>query len=114
MSQNAEEQLATLKQGLLASDAPDNMIALGHQVGQTFYFRVHGQEVGYVWGTDVYTGDSALAGAAVHAGAVDLGETSIVKVTVVAPLQQYHGSMRNGITSQSYGPYKTAYQVAAA
>jgi hypothetical protein len=102
-----------LKQGLLASEAPDNMVALGHQIGQTFYFRVHGQAVGCVWGTDVYTGDSALAAAAVHAGAVELGETCVVKVTVVEPLQQYDGSTRNGITSHSYGPYNTAYRVVA-
>ena len=102
-----------LKQGLLASEAPDNMVALGHQVGQTFYFRVRGQEVGCVWGTDVYTGDSALAAAAVHAGAVQLGETSVVKVTVEEPLQQYSGSTHNGITSHSYGPYNTAYRVVA-
>jgi hypothetical protein len=109
----AEQIEKLLKQGLLASDAPDNMVALGHQIGQTFYFRVRGQEVGSVWGTEVYTGDSALAAAAVHAGAVELGETSVVKVTVVEPLQKYHGSTRNGITSYSYGPYNTAYRVAA-
>ena len=102
-----------LKQGLLASEAPQNLVALGHHIGQTFYFRVRGQEVGPVWGTDVYTGDSALAAAAVHAGAVPLGETGVVKVTIVEPLQQYRGSTRNGITSYPYGPYNTAYQVDA-
>jgi hypothetical protein len=102
-----------LKQGLLASEAPDNMVALGHQIGQTFYFWVRGQETGCVWGTDVYTGDSVLAVASVHAGAVGLGETRVVKVTVVEPLQQYRGSTRNGITSHGYGPYNTAYRIAA-
>jgi hypothetical protein len=102
-----------LRQGLLASDAPDNLVALGDQLGQTFYFRVHGEEGGTVWGTDTYTGDSALRAAAVHAGAVALGETSVVKVTIVEPLQQYQGTTRNGITSLGYGPYRTAYRVAA-
>src|SRR5262249_50411886 len=36
-------------------------------VGQSFYFRVTGAANGSVWGTDVYTTDSALAAAAVHA-----------------------------------------------
>lgn len=103
------EQL--LNQGLLASEAPENLVALGHQIGHTFYFRVRGEETGRVWGTDVYTGDSALAAAALHAGALKLGETGVVKVTVVAPLQQYRGSVRNGITSLGYGPYRTAYRV---
>jgi hypothetical protein len=103
------EQL--LNQGLLAGEAPDDLVALGHQVGNTFYFRVHGEEAGVVWGTDVYTADSALAAAAVHAGAVELGATAVVKVTIVPPLQQYHGSTRHDITSQSYGYYRAAYRV---
>jgi hypothetical protein len=102
-----------LKQGLLAADAPDSMIALCKQIGKTFYLRVHGEEHGSVWGTDTYTGDSSLAAAAVHAGAVDLGETAVVKVTVVEPLSQYFGSVRNGITSYSYGPFASAYRVDA-
>jgi LCCL domain len=100
-----------INQGLLAADAPGNMVPLCKQIGKTFYFRVHGEERGNVWGTDTYTGDSALAAASVHAGAVELGETAVVKVTVVEPLSQYRGSSRNGITSQSYGPYSTAYRV---
>src|SRR5262245_49810342 len=80
-----------LNQGHLAGEAPDDLVALGHQVGSTFYFRVHGEETGQVWGTDVYTADSALAAAAVHAGAVELGATGVVKVTIVPPLRQYHG-----------------------
>src|SRR5436190_264406 len=102
-----------LKQGLLASDAPSNLVALGDRVGQTFYFRVHGEERAAVWGTDIYTGDSNLSAAALHAGAVELGETRVVKVTIVTPLQQYRGTTRQGITSFSYGPYPTAYRVEA-
>src|SRR5262245_28013585 len=102
-----------LNQGLLAAEAPHNLVALGHQVGKTFYFRVHGEETGQVWGTAISTGDSALAAAAVHAGAVELGATGVVKVTIVPPLQQYHGSTRHDITSQSYGSYRTAYRVEA-
>jgi hypothetical protein len=100
-----------LKQGLLAADAPENMVALCDQVGKTFYFRVHGEQRGSIWGTGTYTGDSALAAAAVHAGAVKLGDTAVVKVTVVAPLSQYTGSTRNGISSQSFGIFRTAYRI---
>jgi hypothetical protein len=100
-----------LQRGLLAADAPVNLVALGDQIGQTFYFRVQGEEDGRVWGTEVYTGDSTLAAAAVHAGAVEPGETRVVKITIVEPLSQYQGSTRHGITSDSYGPYGTAYRV---
>ncbi len=100
-----------LEQGFLAADAPHNMVALCNQAGQIYYFRVHGEDAGMVWGTDIYTGDSVLAAAAVHAGAVELGETRVVKVTVMEPLSQYWGSDRNGISSQSYGPWSNAYRV---
>jgi hypothetical protein len=103
------DQLA--RQGFLASDGPNNLMGLCEQVGQTHYFRVLGANTGSVWGTDTYTADSALASAAVHAGAVPLGETQVVRVTVVAPLKQYHGSVRNGITTHSFGPFGTAYRV---
>jgi hypothetical protein len=100
-----------LRQGLLADDAPANMVALGNDVGKTFYFRVRGEERGRVWGTDTYTGDSALAAASVHAGAVGLGDMAVVKVTIVEPPSQFHGSTRNGISSHSYGAFRSAYRV---
>ena len=102
-----------LDQGLLAGDAPPNMLNLCDQVGATYYFRVTGQASGSVWGTDVYTGDSALAAAAVHAGLVKTGETAVVRVIVEQPRSKYQGSVRNGVTSQEYGQYGTAYRLAA-
>ena len=57
-----------LDKGYLAAEAPPHMLELGSNVGASFYFRVTGATEGPLWGTDVYTGDSALAAAAVHAG----------------------------------------------
>jgi hypothetical protein len=102
-----------LDQGLLAGDAPPNMLSLCDQIGATYYFRVTGDISGSLWGTDIYTGDSALAAAAVHAGIVKIGDTAVVKVTVEQPRTQYQGSVRNGVTSQEYGQYGTAYRLAA-
>ena len=102
-----------LDQGFLAGDAPATMIDLCDPVGATFYFRVRGAAQGSLWGTDIYTGDSTLAVAAVHAGLVKADETAIVKVTVVAPLQKYQGSVRNGVTSHDFGRYGTAYRLSA-
>jgi len=101
-----------LDQGLLAGDAPPNMLGLCEPIGATYYSLVSGDSYGSVWGTDTYTGDSALAPAAVHAGVVQTGETAVVKVTVVQPLLQYQGSARNGVSSQDYGHYGTAYRLA--
>jgi hypothetical protein len=102
-----------LKKGFLAEDAPNTMASLCDQIGQTYYFRIKGEATGTVWGTDVYTGDSALAAAAVHAGAVKMGQYGVVRVTVVDPLASYRGTTRHGVTTQSYGPYQTAYRVEA-
>ena len=101
-----------LDQGLLAGEAPPNMINLCDQIGATYYFRVTGDTNGAVWGTDIYTGDSSLGTAAVHAGLAKPGESVVVKVTVERPLNQYQGTSRNGVTSREFGQYGTAYRLA--
>jgi hypothetical protein len=100
-----------LDQGFLASDAPPSMVDLCDSIGATYYFRLQGGIEGQVWGTDIYTGDSTLAMAAVHVGALKAGESGIVKVTVVPPLNQYAGSARNGVTSSDFGRYGIAYRL---
>jgi hypothetical protein len=102
-----------LNQGFLAADAPATMLDLCDTIGATYYFRVQGATQGPLWGTDVYTGDSALSVAAVHAGLVKPGATEVLKVTVVAPLPRYLGSVRNGVTSHDFGRYGTAYRLSA-
>ena len=82
------------------------------QAGNTFAFRIVGQNNGPVWGTDVYTSDSHLATAAVHAGAVEVGEEGIVRATVVSLSgQRIFGSIRNGVQSMDWGPYPVGYRV---
>ncbi len=100
-----------LDQGFLASDAPPSMVDLCDQIGATYYFRLQGGIEGQLWGTDIYTGDSTLAMAAVHAGALKAGESGIVKVTVVQPPADYQGSVRNGVTSNDFGRYAIAYKL---
>jgi hypothetical protein len=57
---------------------------------------------GTVWGTDIYTDDSALCRAAVHAGAITAaGGTVSVLRTEGRPL--YVGTTRNGVESNDYG-----------
>ena len=81
--------------------------------GQSFYFRVTGGTDGAIWGTDVYMHDSTPAAAAVHSGALQAGETGVVKVTMLPALPRYHGSTNSGVTSQPWeneGSY-VSYQV---
>lgn len=102
---------ALLDQGYLASDAPATMLGLCDAPGATYYFRVTGATAGTLWGTDVYTGDSQLALAAVHAGLVKSGDEAVIRVTVVAPPPQFQGSTRHGVTSHDFGRYGSAYRV---
>jgi hypothetical protein len=109
---SAKQMRKLLDQGFLAADAPPTMNGLCDTNGSTFYFRVRGTVEGSVWGTDVYTGDSALAAAAVHAGLLKPDQIAIVKVTVVAPPAQFKGATRNGVTSHDFGRYGTAFRLA--
>jgi len=110
----SQKQLRTLlDQGFLAAEAPQHMLELGHDIGASYYFRVRGSTEGQVWGTDVYTGDSLLSVAAVHAGLVKPGDTAVVKVTVEAPLAKYQGSIRNNVKSHDFGRYGTAYRLSS-
>jgi LCCL domain len=94
-----------------AARDPGTLVNFQNQVGKRFHFRVTGAQSGNVWGTDVYTGDSLLAAAAVHAGVLRPGQTGVVQVEIVAPPPQFQGSSRNGITSFPYGLYPGAYKV---
>jgi hypothetical protein len=66
---------------------------------------------GSIWGSDIYTADSNLASAAVHAGVVKVGQTKIVKVKIVPSPQAFQASSRNGVTTTGYGPYPGAFRL---
>jgi hypothetical protein len=108
-----KELRALLEQNFIASDAPTNMHGLCDTVGASFYFRVTGVTEGQLWGTDIYTRDSTIGAAAVHAGLLKPGETGFLKVTVVAPLKSYPGTTRNGVVSTDYGDAFPAWQMSA-
>src|SRR5262249_39609371 len=106
------EQIKTLRNNPTgAQPDPGTLTGLQDQVGKTFHFVVTGVKHGSVWGTDVYTSDSLLARAAVHAGKVRPGETRVVRVSIVTPPSSYHGSKRNGVTTSSYGAWGGAYRI---
>ncbi len=91
---------------------PDNLMKLQANIGKAYFFRVTGSMTGNLWGTDVYTSDSSLEAAAVHAGVLRPGQTGVVKVTFVAPPATFTGSTRHGITSSAYFGFPGAYKVA--
>jgi LCCL domain-containing protein len=94
---------------------PGNLKAYEQRIGETFSFSVTGAAAGgSIWGTDIYTTDSRLNTAAVHAGVLKDGETGIVKVKIVAAQASYAGSARNGVTSSGYGNYGGSYEIVKA
>jgi Ca2+-binding EF-hand superfamily protein len=90
---------------------PTTVNTLRAAVGEFFYFEVTGSDRGTVWGTDVYTSDSPIAKAAVHAGLLEVGQTALIKVTILPGQDSYIGSERNGVTTSGYGKYGGSYTV---
>jgi hypothetical protein len=92
-----------------AAPAPTNLMAFQNQIGKEAVFSVtapSGNQQGTsVWGTDIYSLDSNLAAAAMHAGLLVPGQTSVVRIRVVASPPQFLGNTRNGVTSAAYGAY---------
>ena len=66
---------------------------------------------GSVWGTDVYTTDSAVCRAAMHAGRVGRGGGPVV-VQAEPGRRAYPGTTRNGVQSSNYGPYESSFRFA--
>ena len=100
-----------LLQSAVAADAPTNMHGLCETVGATYYFRVTGVTEGQLWGTDIYSGDSTIGAAAVHAGLLKPGETDFLRIIVVTPPEKFPGTVRNGVTSTEYGRYQYAWKL---
>jgi hypothetical protein len=66
--------------------------------GEVLQMTITGQVGGggLVWGTDVYTEDSVIARAAVHAGVIKNGETKTVFIRILTGISKHDGSERNG------------------
>jgi len=76
------------------------------QNGRAFtLFCPPGGPPGTVWGTDVYTDDSSVCGAAQHAGLLNPMAGGPVTFYVRPGMPAYQGSPRNNVTSQNYGNY---------
>lgn len=79
--------------------------------GQRFTYAcpAGGRVSGAVWGTDLYTDDSAVCVAAIHAGLIAQGGGGTVSIEIRPGANAYNGSSRNGITSRNYGRWKGSF-----
>lgn len=64
-----------------------------------------------VWGTDLYTTDSATCRAARHAGAIP-AEGGLAVILAAPGQRSYRGSERNGTTTDDYGPWEQSFRFA--
>lgn len=86
--------------------APDvRQLAIGDQVT----LQITGRAEGPVWGDAVYTLDSNVGAAAVHAGLLKVGETRAIKIWIVPAPSAFAEAERNGIKSGKWGKYHTAF-----
>jgi len=82
-------------------------------VGRSFLLRCPNNctSFGSIWGTDIYTTDSSICGAAVHSGVLAPGRAGVVRVRIRPGQPSYAGSDRNGLRSSSWGSYRTSFTV---
>jgi hypothetical protein len=72
-----------------------------------------GESYGEVWGTDVYTDDSSVCVAAVHAGIITMPQGGRIVVEMAAGRESYVGTVRNGVVSQAYPAWDGSFVVHA-
>ena len=67
-----------------------------------------------VWGTDLYTDDSSICTAAVHAGAITVARGGTVTIEIRPAAQTYRGTRRNDVASKDYGSYGGSFVIVSA
>ena len=79
-----------------------------------YRFLVTGNTQGAVWGTGIYTDDSNLGAAAVHAGFLEPDQMGALVVRILPGQQSYSGSQKNGVTSSDYGSWSGSFEIISA
>lgn len=80
--------------------------------GQTYKFQCPPDGTEHiVWGSDIYTLDSSICTAAVHAGLFTLESGGTVTIEYRPGRKIYGSTVRNGITSKTYGEYPSSFIV---
>jgi hypothetical protein len=67
-----------------------------------------------IWGTDIYSDDSSICAAAVHAGVITLAKGGPVTLRAGRAQRSLAASKRNGVESGEYGAYESTFVFAAA
>jgi len=100
----ATADAAVAQQATLGAVITDNAAAFRRQVGRrvTYICPAYIPLTGSVYGTDVYTDDSPICLAAVHAGALRAGTAGPVTLVMGDDAPSFRGSTQNGVRSEGY------------
>lgn len=92
------------------TNATEHDCGAGGVIGARFAYACPASgTAGSAWGTDVYTHDSSICTAAVHAGLITLASGGAVTIEMAPGQSAYPGSTRNGITTLSWGSWSCSY-----
>lgn len=64
-----------------------------------------------VWGTDTYTTDSSICGAAAHSGRIQTQTGGVVQIQITAGQAAYQGTIRGGVASLNFGSYPGSFTI---
>ena len=109
-----EKDLLLILATIAPMAAPTNLVGYRGNNYQNYTFTLTGSTSGSLWGTTIYTDDSNVAVAAVHAGFVTAGQISIVTVIILPGQSSYTSTTQHGITSTSYGSWSGSYSFLSA
>ncbi|MCY1023921.1 LCCL domain-containing protein [Pyxidicoccus sp. MSG2] len=87
-----------------------NIMSYRGQNGSSILCSCPAVSGGSVWGTDLYTDDSNVCAAAVHAGVIP-STGGQVFVTIQPAQGSYTGTTRNGISTYSYGYWAGSFSI---
>jgi hypothetical protein len=107
------EQLDTAKvftSAISIATANDMTAYSETDIGKIYKMTITGNTGGTIWGTNIYTNDSYIPKAAVHAGVITAGQTKEVYIKIVEGLNDYPSTTQNGVTSDSWGAWGLSYQ----
>ncbi len=84
----------------------------GAVAGKNLVVWIKGRKTGgSVWGSEIYTNDSTLALAAVHAGVLADGESAAITVKVLPGQDNYSSTTKNGVSTSGYGYWGLSYSL---
>src|SRR3972149_2410226 len=62
-----------------------------------------------IWGTGIYTDDSNICSAALHAGLITQASGGTITIEIRPGQSSYTSSSQNGVTSTAYGPWQGSF-----